>query len=76
MRTTHPFLHPTKGWRNFARSAGTNRRRKLVHQGWLLVPRSAAWRIAKLRWDPSRANLAKERALYEPMRMNNGSLTR
>lgn len=62
MRTTHPFLHPTKGWRNFARPAGTNRRRKLIHQGWLSVRKSHAYRIAALRWDPSRANFAKTQA--------------
>lgn len=33
----HPWLHPTKGWRNFARPRKTNRRRKLIPQGRLEV---------------------------------------
>lgn len=37
IRTTHPWLHPTKGWRHFARPAGTNRRRRLIFQGQLMV---------------------------------------
>lgn len=43
IRTHHPFLHPTKGWRSFARPGKTNRRRKLIHQGALLVPESRAF---------------------------------
>lgn len=33
----HPWLHPTKGWRDFARPRGTNKRRKLIRQGELMV---------------------------------------
>lgn len=40
VRTHHAWLHPTKGWRNFARPSGTNRRRRLIHQGALFVPGS------------------------------------
>lgn len=43
-RTHHPFLHPTKGWRSFARPAKgkSNRRRKLIRMGGLLVGGSNA----------------------------------
>lgn len=41
--TTHRFLHPTKGWRMFARPRKTNRRRKLIPQGVLLVPHCKAY---------------------------------
>lgn len=36
----HPWLHPTKGWRNFARPSGTNRRRRLIPVGAGMVPGS------------------------------------
>lgn len=36
-RSAHPWLHPTKGWRQFARPRKTNRRRKLILQGRLMV---------------------------------------
>ena len=36
-RTHHAFLHPTKGWRKFARPRKTNRRRKLIPMGRFLV---------------------------------------
>jgi hypothetical protein len=50
----HPFLHPTKGWRNFARPAGTNRRRKLIPTGFLMVRKSRSYRLSQLRWSPCR----------------------
>lgn len=54
-RTHHPMVHPTKGWRGFARPAGkANRRRALIHAGWLLVPLSRANRLSDLRWNPCR----------------------
>jgi hypothetical protein len=37
VRTTHPWLHPTKGWRQFARHGKANRRRKLVPQGQIYI---------------------------------------
>jgi len=43
-RTHHAWLHPRKGWRNFARPAGTNRRRRLIHMGALSVPKSHEYR--------------------------------
>ena len=36
-RSHHPWLHPTKGWRQFARPRKTNRRRKLIPVGRLMV---------------------------------------
>jgi hypothetical protein len=41
-RNHHPFLHPTKGWRDFARPSkakpgGARRRRKLTEEGRRLV---------------------------------------
>lgn len=32
-RKPHKWLHPTKGWRMFARPRGTNKRRKLIPAG-------------------------------------------
>lgn len=37
IRTHHPFLHPTKGWRDHSMHVGTNRRRKLTAAGRALV---------------------------------------
>lgn len=54
IRTCHPFLHPTKGWRNFARPGKANRRRKLIPTGYLMVPKSHAYRINRLQWTPCR----------------------
>lgn len=51
IRTHHPFLHPTKGWRSFARPGKANRRRKLIAQGSNLVPGSRANLIRHRRWN-------------------------
>lgn len=53
-RTHHPFLHPTKGWRSFARPGKANRRRKLIRVGAGMVPNSHAFRVNALRWSPCR----------------------
>jgi hypothetical protein len=54
IRTAHPFLHPTKGWRRFARPGKANRRRKLIHQGYLMVKDSNAYNRSQLRLNPCR----------------------
>ena len=38
MSIPRDWLHPTKGWRGFSRPRGTNKRRKLITQGWLMIP--------------------------------------
>jgi hypothetical protein len=42
--------HARKGWRGFARPAGTNRRRKLIHQGALAVTTSKEGHKAATLW--------------------------
>lgn len=42
IRTHHPFLHPTKGWRQFARPGKPGQRRRLIPQGINAVHDSAA----------------------------------
>lgn len=59
-RTTHRFLHPTKGWRQFSRPGKTNRRRKLIRTGVLMVPNCHAYRKEALRYNPSRAAFRRE----------------
>lgn len=54
VRTHHPFLHPTKGWRSFARPGKANRRRKLIPTGVGMVPKSHAYRARQLQWSPCR----------------------
>jgi hypothetical protein len=41
VRTCHPWLHPTKGWRQFSRPGKPGQRRRLIPQGVALVPGSA-----------------------------------
>lgn len=59
-RTHHQFIHPTKGWRMFARPGKANSRRKLIRQGMLMVPEShdggvylrkllGGWRLGRCR---------------------------
>lgn len=54
IRTHHPFCHPTKGWRYFARPRGTNKRRKLIPQGANLVPLSRGFLDRVRQWSRDR----------------------
>lgn len=47
--------HARKGWRGFARPAGTNRRRKLILQGALTVTTSKEGHKAATLWSRARS---------------------
>lgn len=61
---THRFLHPTKGWRMFARHGKANRRRKLIRQGVLSVRNSHAFAHEFRKWTPDRRLLAISQGRY------------
>lgn len=47
--------HARKGWRGMARPSGTNRRRKLIRQGALIVTTSKEGHKAATLWSKTRA---------------------
>lgn len=69
-RTKHAFLHPTKGWRSFARPGKANRRRRLNRTGFLMVEQSRAHRLNALHWNPCRWAWRRtlDRILARPIR--------